>query len=354
VPTAWARRTERCNQIETPGPPLPTLRAYCVAFLISPSPQYRSSYAALSGQAGSRAMGQVFASAPFIVGSSEPAPGEVGGPVEEALCPVVSHEWVNAAYMHLVIAAPPKALAARPGQFFNLLCPSPDASGLWPRRSLSVYHVDAARARIGFVHKVAGVRHSAPGHGAPGHNGVGLAALKKDDLVNIAGPLGVGFRLDPSWRNIVVLGRGSGLATLAPLAQLAAGCNVGVTAILSARTRDLVMADGQFAQAGTVIPVLDIDCSGDIENVEKILEGLIAADCADAFFTSGSSRLMQLMKRLGGRHGIPGQVAMEQVMTCEHGPCYVCVRNFEVNGRRELRRVCIDGPVFDLQEAAGW
>jgi len=32
----------------------------------------------------------------------------------------------------------------------------------------------------------------------------------------------------------------------------------------------------------------------------------------------------------------------------------VCVRTFEVNGRRELRRVCIEGPVFDLQEAVGW
>lgn len=286
-------------------------------------------------------MGQVFSSAPFIVGMSEPTPGDVGGPAEEALCPVVSNEWVNAAYKHLVVAAPPKALAARPGQFFNLLCAPPDAGALWPRQPLSIYHVDAAHARIGFLHKC-----------GPGANA--LAALKKDDLVNIVGPLGVGFRLDPSWRNVVVLGRAAGLATLAPLAQLAAGHNVGVTAILSARTRDLVMAADRFAMAGTVIPVLDIDRSGDVENVERLLEGLIAERRADAFFTSGSSRLMQLMKRLGQRHGIPGQVAMEQVMTCEHGPCYVCVRNFEVNGRRELRRVCIDGPVFDLQEAVGW
>jgi dihydroorotate dehydrogenase electron transfer subunit len=291
------------------------------------------------GKAGSRAMGQVFASAPFIVGSSEPAPGEPAG---EALCPVVTHEPVNAAYRHLVVAAPPKALAAKPGQFFNLLCPSLDAGTLWRRRPLSVYHVDAAHARIGFLHKCAG------------REGKGLAALKKDDLVNIAGPLGVGFRFDPSWRNVVVLGRGAGLATLAPIAQLAASHNAGVTAILSARTRDLVMADDQFAGAGTVIPVLDIDRSGDIENVERILEDLIAANRADAFFTSGSIRLMRLMKRLGRAHSIPGQVAMEQVMTCESGPCYVCVRNFEVNGRRELRRVCIDGPVFDLQEAVGW
>jgi dihydroorotate dehydrogenase electron transfer subunit len=63
---------------------------------------------------------------------------------------------------------------------------------------------------------------------------------------------------------------------------------------------------------------------------------------------------MQLMKRLARQHRIPGQVAMEQVMACGLGPCYVCVRTFEVNGRKELRRVCIEGPVFDLQEAVGW
>jgi isopenicillin N synthase-like dioxygenase len=50
----------------------------------------------------------------------------------------------------------------------------------------------------------------------------------------------------------------------------------------------------------------------------------------------------------------PGQVAMEQIMACGLGPCYVCVRTFEVDGERVLRRVCIEGPVFDLQEAVGW
>jgi Iron-sulfur cluster binding domain of dihydroorotate dehydrogenase B len=25
-----------------------------------------------------------------------------------------------------------------------------------------------------------------------------------------------------------------------------------------------------------------------------------------------------------------------------------------VNGKKELRRVCIEGPVFDMQEAVGW
>ena len=287
-------------------------------------------------------MGEIFASAPFIVGESEPSPTDAGIPAEEAVCPVIAHDWVNDAYKHLVVAGSPKALAVKPGQFFNLLCPSPDEGELWLRRPQSVYRIDGARQRIEFLYKCVG------------RGTRGLATLKKGDMLNIVGPLGVGFHLDPSWRNIVVLGRGVGLATLAPISQLAASYGVGVTAILSARSRDLVMADDLFAKVGTVVPVLDIDRSSDVENVERILEGLIAADCADAFFTCGSNRLMQLMKRLARQYRIPGQVAMEQVMACGLGPCYVCVRTFEVNGRNELRRVCIEGPVFDLQEAVGW
>src|SRR5215813_10492716 len=286
--------------------------------------------------------GEPFASAPYVVGESETVSAPPHIPAEESLCPVVTHDWVNPEYKHLVVEASPKALTVAPGQFFNLLCPSPDVGELFFRRPQSVYRIIRTRGRIEFLYKCVG------------RGTRGLATLKKGETLNMVGPLGVGFHLDPLWRNIVVLGRGVGLATLAPISQLAASYGAGVTAILSARSRDLVMGDDLFAKVGTVVPVLDTDRSSDVENVERILEGLIGAKCADAFYTCGSNRLMQLMKRLAGQHGIPGQVAMEQVMACGLGPCYVCVRTFEVNGRKELRRVCIEGPVFDLQEAVGW
>ena len=108
------------------------------------------------------------------------------------------------------------------------------------------------------------------------------------------------------------------------------------------------------AVGADIVEVTDTDGTSSLDNVEAILEDLIARDRADAFFTCGSNRLMLLMKRLGKKHGIPGQVAMEQVMACGLGPCYVCVRTFEVDGEKVLRRVCIEGPVFDLQEAVGW
>jgi dihydroorotate dehydrogenase electron transfer subunit len=284
----------------------------------------------------------MFASAPFVVGKSAPAAAEPHIPAEEALCPVVSHNWVNSDYKHLVVQASPKALAVKPGQFFNLLCPSPDGGELWLRRPQSVYRIDRAKGRIEFLYKCVG------------RGTRGLATLEVGGELNMVGPLGVGFSLDPRCKSVVVLGRGVGLATLAPISQLAQESGVAVTAILSARSAQFVMADDLFGAVGEVVSVLDSDGSSAVENVAAILERLIAQGRADAFYTCGSNRLMQLMKRLSKQYGIPGQVAMEQIMACGLGPCYVCVKTFEVAGEKVLRRVCIEGPVFDLQEAVGW
>jgi dihydroorotate dehydrogenase electron transfer subunit len=287
-------------------------------------------------------MSEPFASNPVVVGKSGTGAAAPHIPAEESLCPVVSHDWVNAEYKHLVVEASPKALSVTPGQFFNLLCPSPDVGELFFRRPQSVYRIDRDRGRIEFLYKCVG------------RGTRGLATLRKGDALNMVGPLGVGFKLDPAWRHVVVLGRGVGIATLGPISQLAREANVGITAILSARNADFVMADTFFREAGDVATVLDTDGTSAVENVEKILAGLVAEKRVDAFFTCGSNRLFQLMKRVGRANGIPGQVAMEQVMACGLGPCYVCVRTFEVDGKKELRRVCIEGPVFDMQEAIGW
>ena len=149
-----------------------------------------------------------------------------------------------------------------------------------------------------------------------------------------------------------MIGRGVGLATLGPLSQLAADNGVGVAAILSARTSELAMSADLFEGMGAeVIPVLDSDGSSDVENVEAILERLVAEDRVDALFTCGSHRLLMLCQKIGKKHGIPGEVAEEQIMACGVGPCYICVKTFIVDGKQVLRRVCRDGPVFDIQEA---
>jgi dihydroorotate dehydrogenase electron transfer subunit len=274
------------------------------------------------------------------VGDTDPYPQRLVG---EFIGTVVSNEPVNGEYKHVVLKVHEHAPRAYAGQMFHLLCPSPDCAEVWMRRPMSVYRVDRPAGQIEFLYKT------------EGRGTRGMATMEPGDDFNIAGPLGVGFKLQPEWKHIVVLGRGVGLATLAPLSQLAAEQGVGITAILSARNPSVVMSKDLFEGLGAhTITVLDSDGSSAVENVEAILEGLIAKRKADAFFTCGSNRLLKLMQRLGKTHNIPGQVAMEQIMVCGFGACYVCMRTFEVDGKRVLKRVCRDGPVFNMQEAVGW
>jgi dihydroorotate dehydrogenase electron transfer subunit len=263
--------------------------------------------------------------------------------VGEFIGTVVANDFVNDEYKHVIVDVHRHALTAYAGQMFHLLCPSPDGAEVWMRRPMSIYRVNKSDSQVEFLYKI------------EGRGTRGMAMLAPGDDFNIVGPLGKGFWLEPSWKNIVVVGRGVGLATLAPLSQLAAEQNVRVTAILSARSPDVLMSQDLFEALGArVIPVLDTDKSSAVENVEAILESLIADNKADAFFTCGSNRLLRLLQRLGKANNIPGQVAMEQIMVCGFGACYVCMRTFEVNGERVLRRVCRDGPVFNMQEAVAW
>src|SRR2546421_12874455 len=125
------------------------------------------------------------ASAPYVVGKSAPAPAEQHLPAEESLCPVVSHDWINSEYKHLVVDASAKALAVKPGQFFNLLCPSPDAGELWLRRPQSAYRIDREHRRAEFPYKCVGRGTS------------GLGSLEPGDELDMVGQRAGGSKLDP-------------------------------------------------------------------------------------------------------------------------------------------------------------
>jgi dihydroorotate dehydrogenase electron transfer subunit len=256
------------------------------------------------------------------------------------LAAVVANDPVNAEYRHLVADCSPAAARAEPGQFFQLLCPQTPADQPFLRRPMSLYGADFAKRQVEFLYKVTGAGTR------------GLNTLRAGDRLDIMGPLGAGFTLNPGWRNIVAVGRGAGLATLAPLAKAARQNGIGVTAILSARRPELVVSVDVFRRHGAeVIVVTDSESTSGPANVERILRRLISEDRCRAFFTCGSSRLMRVQQRLAREFGLPGQVAMEQQMACGIGLCFCCVRDFNVEGEIVQRRVCWDGPVFDLMEA---
>jgi dihydroorotate dehydrogenase electron transfer subunit len=267
-------------------------------------------------------------------------PAEFAPRVAEERCKVVSHQTVNAEYRHLVVSGSHLAASAAPGQFYQLLCPTTEQDEPFLRRPMSVYGAAPEIGEISFLYKVTGAGTR------------GLATLQPGETLRVMGPLGHGFTLKPAWKHIVAIGRGAGLATLGPLAKAAKAAGIGVTAILSARSPELMLSVALFrAHGAQVIEVADSDGSSDPAHIDAILRGLIAQGRCDAFFTCGSQRLLRLQQKLAVEFNLPGEVAMEQQMACGLGMCFCCVCDVRQGDQIIHKRVCWDGPVFSFAEA---
>jgi len=266
--------------------------------------------------------------------------------IAENECRVIHNEWVNAEYKHLLLQAPPTALAASAGQFFHLLCPAVDGASPLLRRPMSVYRCSPAQERLEFLYKVqgAGTR--------------GLATLAKGDMLDALGPLGQGFEPPPAARHALLVARGVGLATLAPLAEVCTARDIAVSAVLSARSPDLVMSADYLRSVGASVHVVtDLDQNSAVPQVEALVRGIHGRRRVDYIATCGSNRLLAMLQQFADAFAIPGQTALEQHMGCGLGACFACVRPFRKQaGQPQLtyRRVCWEGPVFDLQETVSW
>lgn len=263
--------------------------------------------------------------------------------IHEVLTTVSAHRDAANGYRLLDLNTPAAALGCRPGQFFHILCPVDAENQPFLRRPMSIYGYDAAAGRLSFLYKVTGSGTAA------------LSRLEPGDRLNVMGPLGHGFTIPDEARHLILVARGVGLATLAPLAQEAQRLGRRLKAICSASAPDRLMSIDHLRRLDAeVIPVTDADGTSDPANLRHLLEEFIAAGEADMLYTCGSNRLLRLCQDIGREAGIPGEIALEQQMACAVGMCQCCVRSFRRGGSVVQERVCREGPVFDIQEAMEW
>jgi dihydroorotate dehydrogenase electron transfer subunit len=259
-------------------------------------------------------------------------------------CEVREHRWVNDRYKYLKLVAGADLVAAtRPGQFYQLKCPVTDASQPFLLRPMSVYGTGPEPGGIEFLYNVTGIGTHA------------MAGLAVGDVMDIVGPLGNTFTFRPDFRRILLVARGVGLATMAPVVRLARQAGVDVVAVMSARApRDLMREEFLRGAPADVHCVYDSDGSSGVKDVETLVRGLLAERPFDAVYTCGSHRLLLLLQTvLGDYAGVLGEVAMEQHMACGMGVCLSCVRLFDVGGEKQFLRVCREGPVFPIRDVVG-
>ena len=256
---------------------------------------------------------------------------------------VLSNRELAEGHYRMSIALPAAFREAAPGQF--VLVRVKDRAIPFLGRPLGVYAQEKGKGenRIEILYRVAG-------------RGTGVfARLKKGDFVEIIGPLGQGFSLVRGRDRIVLIAGGIGIAPLTPLVRrLRKKLPASITLDLyyGARRADLLVGLGAVRKACSAITIATDDGS---RGFRGPVTELVARDLMQfppertVIYACGPHAMLKKMSELLARHPIPCQVSVEERMACGVGACLGCV--IEVKDKETpYKRVCREGPVFDLNE----
>lgn len=250
---------------------------------------------------------------------------------------VLSNVRVSERYWHMIVDASELQEDVAPGQFFHVRCT--DEYDPFLRRPFSIYRINGESRTLEFLYLVkgAGTRR--------------LSRIVAGESVDVFGPLGNGFTLNAGPGAILLLARGVGIATLAALAQKAAAMNVRSIAILSARTRDDLLAADMLQSFGALVyKVTDEEGSSDVGHVGRLIDDILPTSGVRAAYTCGSKRLSKLLQGIAAERRIPAEIALEENMGCAMGVCFACVCDLADGDVIRTVRVCKEGPVFPLDK----
>lgn len=219
---------------------------------------------------------------------------------------------------------------ASPGQFLHLRCG--DAGQILLRRPMSIYRGEADAFQL-MIRRV-------------GKGSAWLTSRLPGDQLDCIGPQGHGFRLDRNARHLLFVGGGYGVAPLVGLAEQAIRKGMSVALAVGAAGRDLVFPVRLLPPEVEYLVATDDGSAGHRGLVTEFLSDRV--EWADSVYACGPIPMMAalsvLMRKKAPRK--PCQIAMEERMGCSMGVCLGCV----VETTRGPRRVCTDGPVFDIQQ----
>lgn len=271
---------------------------------------------------------------------------------------VLSQESFPGQQFVIRLAAPQCAAHATAGSFAHV---SVDPS-IPMRRPLSIMRVDRNAGWIELLYKI---------------HGEGLAHLasrRAGDAVNLLGPIGQGFTPHKDRPRALLIGGGVGIPPMVFLAEVLrdrAGEGFQPFAILGselpfpfrARPSTIVMP-GMPPGVIACMPLLDEwgVCSrltsrscfpgcfdGYVTDLARLwLKQLDTAILAQVeIFTCGPTPMLRAVTTLAREFGLPCQASLEEYMACAVGGCAGCAVEVQTPAGPAMKRVCVDGPVFD-------
>jgi ferredoxin--NADP+ reductase len=168
-----------------------------------------------------------------------------------------------------------------------------------------------------------------------------------DDFLDFVGPLGDPVPL-PDDGHAVLIGGGFGTGALFPLARELRKRGVGVSSIIGARTRSLVILAELLSRESDELHVCTDDGSVGYHGfVTGRLEELLDAGAGFTHcFAVGPMPMMRAVATTTRKRGLPTMVSLDPLMVDGTGMCGGC--RVSVGGKSFF--ACVDGPFFDAHQ----
>ena len=143
----------------------------------------------------------------------------------------------------------------------------------------------------------------------------------------------------------LMVGGGTGTASLAPLADELKGRNE-VVFVLGARTEGDLILGYRLSKTTELRPSTDDGSAGFKGFASDLAAKLMDERRFDRVYTCGPEIMMKKVVEAASARGLWAEGSLERYMKCAMGVCDACAVG--------PRHVCIDGPVFGGQELTGW
>jgi len=260
--------------------------------------------------------------------------------------------------------APKCAQTATPGSFVFIQC---DKS-ISMRRPLSIMRADATNGWIEILFKVVGA---------------GMLALSKQqsgDTVSIIGPIGHGFEPNPERRLPLLIGGGVGIPPMVFLAEVLKndhrdcqplvimGSEIPFPFELS---QSKLATPWLAANVNSTMPLLEdwgiLTRLASLQGYDGCFDGYVTDLARDwlrtlpanelaqvEIFSCGPTVMLKAVASLAQEFDLRCEVSLEEFMACAVGGCAGCAVSVRGDdGTTAMRRVCVDGPVFDAATVFG-
>jgi dihydroorotate dehydrogenase electron transfer subunit len=253
------------------------------------------------------------------------------------------------------IHAPKCAAAAQPGSFVHVTCDDT----LPMRRPLSIMRAEDGCIEI--LYKIVG-------------DGLRwLSAKKPGDAISVLGPIGQPFRPSAERPNTLLIGGGVGIPPMVFLADYLRRDNRDWSPLAILGSELPFPFDLETSSIGTqwldsktsaTMPLLEswgIPCRlATLSGFDGCFDGYVT-DLSDQWlsrlrtdelqkteiFACGPTPMLKAVAALADRYDLPCQISLEEFMACAVGGCAGCTVKINTAEGEAMKRVCVDGPVFE-------